>query len=130
MTYDLYGQWTYGKSDAGSICHTDKIKSSDIIKINNKAGLDLSKFRGGLANCFIGPLCNTLDIVTGYKLENTRPDQLGFGGTTLWRVNYNNNNRVYGSKMTNLINDPTIRLEAQQTFEKVEELVGEFKVLD
>lgn len=68
MTYDLYGQWTYGKADTGLICHTDKTKITDTIRMLSKAGLDFSKLHGGLANyartyqvgttnCIEGPIC-------------------------------------------------------------------------
>lgn len=94
MTYGLYGQWTHGTSDTGLICHTDKTKISKIIIMYNKAGLDFSKYRGGLANyartyqvgttnCIDGPKCvftgpsskakageYTPGIMTEYELKN------------------------------------------------------------
>lgn len=206
MTYDLYGQWTYGKSDTGLICHTDKTKISNIIKMYNKAGLNFNKYRGGLANyartyqvgttnCIDGSVCgftgpssnakagpysNTPGIMTEYELmnisssdivkkwkkddtectymlyykdnwaawsdENQRNDLtnwfkgMGFGGTTLWSVNYNENNKFYDSQVSNTVNDTTVNLEAKEksisfsvkrchtsTCKKADELVAEFK---
>lgn len=65
---------------------------------------------------------------------------MGFGGTTLWSVNYNENDRFYNSKMTNKINDTEVSLDAENknimfsvekchtsTCDKAEKLVKEFK---
>nr|CAD91890.1 chitin-binding protein [Babjeviella inositovora] len=49
MTYDIHGTWDLSKDNAVK-CHTNKTEIVDALKMLNKAGLNLSKVRGGLAN--------------------------------------------------------------------------------